>query len=456
VIGGVRLRQGTSDAREPILVLAGLTGAASALCAGWLVGDGNVAAPLGLALLAPVVFVAARLQAVHWLVVWLLVSGFLGWVPGVRAPGNLPEVTPERVVLLLIVVSVALKPGRWRIGGVGACLALFSVDYFLTAAFESADLRAVTLTFLHHYASAFVVFGLAACGLRTDSARRLLTRAGAVVGGLLAAVALVQPHAGWDLGAEPGEWSNRIAGTLITPPNLGAALAILLVLGLYESTTGRPHWRVVATGSVGMMAAAIMLTFTRAAWASVLVGVGVVGLLTIRRRPMLFLVLLAGIVLSIAAVPPLIDALTDDPRLHDDRNAIGRYETSLLSVQQFSQRPLFGWGPETIRYFSGPGGYHGWVSHNSFLSLLVATGLVGGTLYLLPVGLAIARGGRSVWASDHASGLHSFALAGAATYVVNALAIDMKYFALPHTLFWLCLGVLLGPAVTDRTTGEAP
>ena len=455
IVGG-RLRPNTSDGRAPILVLAGMAGAASALCAGWLVGGGNVVAPLGLALLAPVIVVVARLQAVHWLVVWLLVSGFLGWVPGLRAPGDLPEATPERVVLLLIVVSVALRAGRWRIGRVGAFLALFSADYFLTAAFESADFRAATLTFLHHYASAFVVFGLASSGLRTDSSRQLLTRAGAVVGGLLAAVALVQPHTGWDLGAEPGEWSNRIAGTLITPPNLGAALAILLVLGLYQATAGRLHWRVVATGTVGIMAAAILLTFTRAAWASLLVGVGVVGLLAIRRRPMLFLVLLAGIVLSIAALPPLIDALTDDPRLRDDRNAIGRYETSLLSVQQFAQRPLFGWGPDTIRYFSGPGGYHGWVSHNSFLSLLVATGLVGGTLYLLPVGLATSRGVRSAWVSAGAGGLHSFALAGAATYIVNALAIDMKYFALPHTLFWLCLGVLLGPAATDRTMREAP
>jgi O-antigen ligase len=455
VIGGFRLARAPAEGRDRLLLAAGLAGAASALGAGWLVGRGNVGVPLALALLAPAVFVAARLQAVHWLVVWLLVSGFLGWVPGLRAPGDLPEVTPERVVLLLIALSVALRAGRWRLSGVGLCLVLFSLDYFLTAAFQSPDVRAAALTFLHHYLPAFVVFGLAASGLRSEAARRLLTRAAAVVGGLLAAVALIQPHTGWDLGAEPGEWSNRIAGTLITPPNLGAVLATLLVLGLYEAATGRPHWRVVAGASVGVMAAAILLTFTRAAWLSVLVGAGTLGLLTIRRRPVLFLVLLTAIVLAIAAAPPLIDALTDDPRLREDRNAVGRYETSLLSLQQFGQRPVFGWGPETIQYFSGPGGYHGWVSHNSFLTLLVATGLVGGALYALPIGAATWRGARAVWPAAGAGGLPSFALAGAAAYVVNALAIDMKYFALAHTLFWLCLGVLLGSVATGGATREA-
>jgi O-antigen ligase len=438
-----------SDAHDRRVPAAALAGAAGALCAGWLVGGGNPVAPLGLVLVTPVVFVAVRVQAVHWLVLWLLVSGMLGWMAGLRAPGDLPEITPERVVLLLIGVSVAFRSNPWRIGGAGLCLLLFSLDYVLMAAFESTDFRASMLTFLHHYASAFIVFGLAASGLRSDGARRLLARAAALVGGLLAAVALIQPHTGWDLGAEPGDWSNRIAGTLITPPNLGAVLAILLVLGLYEATTGQPHWRAVAAASTAVMAGAILMTFTRAAWLSVLVGVGALALLTIHRQPTIFLILLAATILSIAAAPPLIDALTDDPRLRDDRNALGRYETSMLSLQQFSQRPVLGWGPETIRYFSGPGGYHGWVSHNSFLTLLVATGLVGGTLYLVPVGLAAWRGGRSIWGCAGAGGLHSFALAGAATYVVNALAIDMKYFALPHTLFWLCLGVLVSPAPRD-------
>src|SRR5207244_11234241 len=143
-----------------------------------------------------------------------------------------------------------------------------------------------------------------------------------------------------------------------------AVPAILLVLGLYAATTGQPQWRAVAAAAICLMAAAILLTFTRAAWLSVLVGAGALALLTIHRHPMLFLILLATTILSIAAAPPLIDALTDDPRLRDDRNALGRYETSLLSLQQFSERPVFGWGPETVRYFSGPGGSHGRVSHN--------------------------------------------------------------------------------------------
>jgi O-antigen ligase len=121
-------------------------------------------------------------------------------------------------------------------------------------------------------------------------------------------------------------------------------------------------------------------------------------------------------------------------------------------VQLVAQKPIFGWGPLTVTTFDVGSGYEGWSSHNTFLSLLVATGSVGAALYIVAVVRALARGIRSKAAPGvHSSSVRSFALAGAAAYVVNAAAIDMHYFPFPHSLFWLCLGLL----VATRSAAKA-
>jgi O-antigen ligase len=261
-----------------------------------------------------------------------------------------------------------------------------------------------------------------------------------VIGSVIAALALVQPYAGLDLGADPGDWAGRIAGTLGSPPQLAACLSVILFLVGCEVFGASRLWREAAVAASVVICVALVFTFTRAALVGVVCGLVIVGLGCLRRRPGvgLGLLLLVGVVA--AAGPQLILRLSDDPRLREDTNAIGRVETSELSWQLFSERPIFGWGPLTINNFSATSGYGDWVSHNSFLTLLVATGAVGGLLYLTPIALAAApslgQGAADVGRWRVA------AAAGAVAYVINALAIDMRYFSFPHTLFWLCLGLL--------------
>jgi O-antigen ligase len=233
-------------------------------------------------------------------------------------------------------------------------------------------------------------------------------------------------------------------GTLESPPVLGAALSSLLFLALHETVFGSPRWRASGAVACVLMIAAILLTLTRAAWLSIFLGAAVLGLSMLRRRPVVALVLLALVAAAMVGAPALINALADDPRLRDDTNATGRLETSLLSWQQFMQRPLFGWGPLSFTHFSATSGYTEWVSHNTFMSLLVATGSLGMSLYLVPAIVAVVRGCFLAGPLGvEVERVRRFALAGASAYVVNALAIDMHYFSFPHTLFWLCLGFLL-------------
>jgi O-antigen ligase len=394
-------------------------------------------------MLVPVAVLGPRLRPVHWIIAWLSLVGLLAWTPGFSLRGGLPDLTVERLMVLLVVVFTA---SRYLLAPNILWLALFSADYLLMAAFTSPDMREALLTFVHHYVPAFILFLVAASGVATPSVRTTLFRAAAVIGAMLAAVALVQPPLGLDFGVDGIGWSYRIAGTLGSPPVLGASLACLLCLGLFPLLTDSPRWRIIGAGAAVLMLLTILLTFTRAAWLSVLMGAAVIALGAARRRPVLAAIVLAGVVAALIFGPALVDRLSDDPRLHEDTNLVGRVETSLLSWQLFLERPVFGWGPLVVNRFDPSTGFGDWVSHDSFLTLLDGTGLLGTVLYFVPVCIALGRGVRTVLGERMP--LHSgsiYALAGATVYIVNALAIDMRYFSYPHALFWLCLGILVAP-----------
>jgi O-antigen ligase len=426
----------------PLLITLGLTAAAAG---GWAIGRGSSLLPLGAAMLVPVAAFGPRARPVHWLITWLAVAGLTAFAPGAALPGGLPELTAERLMLVLVVAFTAshyvLVTGSLWLWPV-----LFSVDYILMAVFTSPDVREALLTFIHHYVPAFVIFLVAASGLSTPSVRATLFRGTAIIGGAIAAVALAQPALGLDFGVDANAWSGRIAGTLESPPVLGASLACLLCLGLSPLLAGTPRWRTIGAGTCALMLLGVLFTFTRAAWFSVLMGLALVGLVAIRRRPLLAAILLGGVVAAIVFGPTFAETLSNDPRLQDDTNLVGRLETSVLSWQLFLDRPIFGWGPLVVNRFDASTGYDDWVSHDSFLTLLDATGMLGTAFYFVPVLIALGRGIHTILREE--APLRSgtiYAFAGAIVYIVNALAIDMRYFSYPHALFWLCLGILIAP-----------
>jgi O-Antigen ligase len=414
----------------------------TATASGLLIARGNLL-PIGLTLVIPGVVLGLRLRPVHWIVVWLVVGGLLAWAPGRSLPGGLPELTAERLGLVLVLTFAATRCFS-HIGRLWIWPALFCVDYLIMAGFDSPNLREALLTFLRHYVTAFVLFLVAVVAMRDRRARESLLHAVPIVGGVVALVALVQPLAGWDFGVDPIAWGSRLGGTLESPPVLGAGLSVLLFLSLFDVIGGTPHHRLVALCACALMLGAILLTFTRAAWLSVLVGLITLGLVAARRRPGVGMLLLVGVAIIVVFGRSLITTLSDDARLQDDANAVGRLDTSVLSAQRFLEQPVFGWGPLTVVRFDTTSGYGDWVSHDSFLTILVANGLVGGIFYFGPAFFALGRGIRTVVRSDDPlHGADAFALAGAVAYVVNAVAIDMRYFAYPHVLFWICLGVLV-------------
>ncbi len=261
--------------------------------------------------------------------------------------------------------------------------------------------------------------------------------------------------------------SLRVFGTVGNPIALGAYLVLLLpiAVSLYAAEE-RPEWCQLWGAVVVLLYAGLLASLARGAWAALPVGLAAwaaaLGPRTLRAaaRP------LAVLVLCCAAVTPVV-LLTGPVSGQLDPAAVanslhGRmflWETSGTLV---GQRPLFGWGPETLAQIYPAYGTPAFYAvypyarmmnlivdrpHNDLLQQAIATGLVGLAAYLwlwgalLRTGWRVARAGAAPWTRTLAAGL----LGGLVAYFVQ-LQLAFSYVSVAPVL-WVLIGVLL---VLDR------
>jgi O-antigen ligase len=274
----------------------------------------------------------------------------------------------------------------------------------------------------YRYEGLLTWIAYAALAALSASALRPPRRLGAVLGWTLAAaggmsvLALFQ-HAGVSLvpvDLERRTWV-RAWGTTGSPLALGAYLILLfpLTVGLY--TGSRRSLRLLYGVLAVAMYAALIATGARADWGALALGLlawGAAAERTLVRRA-------AGSLLALAAACALVTPVllfSGPPQIADHvRDASGL--TSRLYLWRTTaplvvQRPLFGWGPETlaqvypayktpefVRIFPEAAMQHIIVDrpHNDLLQQAVATGIVGLAAYVwlcwtvLSVGWRTAR-----------------------------------------------------------------
>ena len=84
----------------------------------------------------------------------------------------------------------------------------------------------------------------------------------------------------------------------------------------------------------------------------------------------------------------------------------------------------------------------GSTSHDSFLTILVETGLVGLLVYLVPWAALLARGVERARAPSPERWLLLVGLTIPVVYGLSAATFDMRFFSYPQVLPWLALGLL--------------
>ena len=121
------------------------------------------------------------------------------------------------------------------------------------------------------------------------------------------------------------------------------------------------------------------------------------------------------------------------------------------SLQLAEQRPFFGWGYSSFDEVKNaanlsPGrlpiefGRES-TSHNTFLTILVELGLAGLALAVLPLALIYFQIARFAKRTTHYRWFLVGVVAVFGVYLLNATAIDMRFFSFVPALIWMFAGL---------------
>lgn len=256
---------------------------------------------------------------------------------------------------------------------------------------------------------------------------------------------------------------GRARGPMVHAVSYGLYVAVCLLaiwVGAWWSGT---RGRVLALVGLPLAMAGLVLSYTRSVWIGAALGLVIALAFTLRgkwRTLVLGTTLVAAIVGGATRMESLTSLRREDSA-EDSRKSVGMRATfTYVSWKMFLDRPLLGFGfgqfytakldylddrstsleMEQIRNF---------VHHNTFLSLLTETGLVGLSLYLaLLAGWARAawRLARSSVAPDWARAQGVLLLGVLAVYVTLAMFHELSYTPIDNSLVFVLAGLTMGLA----------
>jgi O-antigen ligase len=346
---------------------------------------------------------------------------------------------------------------------------LATVSFFLAAPAAGRG-RDIALMDVLRLASGAVVFFavMYKCGTRDRS--ELLTSL-VLGGGVLAGAAAIFDYAVYGSFAQAAMGNKQL---------LGAFLLLLLPFCAIFALNGEMGVRrIVATvASVGLVGG-LLLTQNRASWLGALVGLAVVGLLSLRgsgfqllRRPVLMVPALAAIVVlgGVLASSQLGGDIAGRlATAHSDGDLTWRQQVGSAAVKMIAEKPL-GWGNAGFalngsRYSAlvAPAAKveaHGLTMqsmvHNEYLQIGVGLGLLGLALYLLVLGGFFVRGVKALSRieSDRRRWLLIGAMGAVAAQMVDALGNPAWQYSEVSLPFWLMLGLGMAASRTHRERGE--
>jgi len=253
--------------------------------------------------------------------------------------------------------------------------------------------------------------------------------------------------------AELGLHFGRARGPSLMSASLGVFLAICFWAAWFLWSFVSRGWKLALLAAMGLMCAAVYLTYTRSTWLGLAGGLAVIPLLHFPRswRPLLIVSMLIGAMVGTLVLGQKLMNFDRGDSASASHSAYQRASFLYVSMQMVADDPLLGCGfgrfyDRKLPYLSDR---HQQIElesireldhHNTFLSILTETGLIGLTLFVA----MLAAWGRAAWqlASNAASeswvrahGL--FTLAALIAYVASAMFHDLTLS--PSEQWFVCL-----------------
>lgn len=295
----------------------------------------------------------------------------------------------------------------------------------------------------------FGAFLLVADVVRTRRSAQIVVVALLAVAATVAIAGFVQLKVFPDFSSMvPKGWDphvGRLLSTWYDPNFVGGffAFALLVALGIAWESRGRT--RVVLLGVTGMLLAALLLTYSRSAYAGLLVGGGLFALL--RARIILVIGALVA-VLAFATVPRIQERVIGVRSV--DETASLRLVSWNNALEVLRDHPVFGVGYNTYRFaqvryafLKDPAEHSAGGSDSSILTVAVTTGAFGLVAYTWLLAAML----RTAWAATKGDGfrrgLGYGSLCGFVALLVHGQFINGLLF--PHLMLvtWIVLGTLI-------------
>ena len=266
--------------------------------------------------------------------------------------------------------------------------------------------------------------------------------------------------------------------------SFGASIAFLmppLVIMLF-SKRERGSSKILLSVFVILFFAGFILSYSRAAWVSLIASAAVAFVLWIRMPVRMLWFAIAGFilvaVLSAGWVWQRMDSTTEDSstdlgqhlrsssNISTDQSNLERINRWKCAIRMFGEKPFTGWGPGTYQFKYGPFqkssertaistdfGDAG-NAHSEYLGALSETGLPGALLYLLITVMALITGIR-VWYREKRDVTGYFALAiltGLITYAVHGMMNSFLDSDKIAALWWGFIAILTAMDIHSKET----
>ncbi|HEY2371465.1 MAG TPA: O-antigen ligase family protein [Gaiellaceae bacterium] len=442
-----------------ILALAAAAAAGAGRGGTMLLAVGAVAAVIALA-------VAVALPPEHVFLGWLAVAPFIQGTVGSTGAGHALRVVVYSVPPLLFAFWTLTRRRAVELTFLDALPLLYLVLVIISARAGPGHPTKTQVYAIVGIAVAvyyFVAFGPTGRDIFPRVARVLL-----LTGCVSAMWVMISRAAGLNSSQnlyDPTASAARSAGTFGQPAVLGTFLGVVLVLALaILAWDGPPRLRRLSLIAIVLAIPALALTLTRGP----LIGAGAVALLVLVTRARTRWVTILGVVLALTLVAASWGDISSThlykSRFANKSNVQIRVVIDHLSVNLAERKPVLGWGYGSFDVVKSRASFNPrpftrdlvlfYTSHNTFLTILVETGLVGLCLLVLPW-LVLAR---RMLASVRRGASQQWMLVAApsmlAVWVIAAGTFDMRFFSLGAALPWLAAG-LMRRIDLDQQTSEA-
>lgn len=177
-------------------------------------------------------------------------------------------------------------------------------------------------------------------------------------------------HSMWGFEMKPGHWVMKPFYNDHTAYGMILAFYLPIALSLVFNKGNSKSMRIYALAATGIILLALVLSYSRAAWLSVIGGIGVYILIFFRIKMRYVLISIISVVaLFFAFQHQILDKLskndqessgnfmehfTSSSNIASDASNLERINRWACAIRLFEERPIVGWGPGTYQFVYAP------------------------------------------------------------------------------------------------------